>query len=182
MSNPLLITSFSPWRACQPSNSSDDLIDQLQRQGALPPNVQLLRQVPVNYQLAPCHVIAKLVELRPAVVLCCGMAETRQQLSLELYGRSHNRRLRTQLNLAALSADTQLTEISRCAGSYVCNHLYFKVLEHLQQTQSLTQALFVHVPLLTAVNQDLIAADFSRIVRRLSLSQCLRPLASTAVA
>jgi pyroglutamyl-peptidase len=181
MFNPLLITSFSPWRACQPSNSSDDLIDQLQQRGALPPNVQLLRQVPVNYQLAPCQVIAKLVELRPAVVLCCGMAETRQQLSLELYGRNPSRRLRTQLNLTALSAGTQLTEISRCAGTYVCNHLYFKVLEHLQQTQSPTQALFVHVPLLTVVNQELIVADFSRIVRRLSLSQRSGPQ-SAAVA
>ena len=165
---PILITSFAPWKAHQRSNASDDLLLELQQQRALPETTILMRQVPVNFQLAPCHIIAKLVELRPAVLVCCGMAEKRQRLSLELNGRCQETVLRTSLNLSELILGTRLTEISDCAGTYVCNHLYFKVLEFIQKTRCPTQAIFVHVPPLTLLNQEFIAADFTLILQRLS--------------
>lgn len=171
----LLITSFAPWKANQPSNSSDDLLVKLQQQRALPDSAMLVRQIPVNYQLAPCQVIAKLVELQPAVLVCCGMAEKRQQLSLELNGRWEDQLLKTTLDLPDLLEGTRFTEISFCAGTYVCNHLYFKVLEFIQRSRSSTQALFIHVPRLTPLNEAFIAADFSLVLERLSrVGQALR--------
>lgn len=169
MPSPILITSFAPWKANQPSNSSDDLLASLEHSQALPPNAILIRGIPVNFQLAPCQVIAKLVELRPEILICCGMAENRQRLNLELKGRGEDRVLRTSLNLSALSRGTQLTEISDCAGTYVCNHLYFKVLEFIQQTRFPTQAIFIHVPRLTPDNQPFIEADFTLILKRLNM-------------
>ncbi|HEY9736428.1 MAG TPA: peptidase C15 [Trichocoleus sp.] len=165
---PLLITSFAPWKAHQTSNSSDDLLARLYRQRALPPNAVWMRQIPVNYQLAPCQVIAKLVELRPAVLVCCGMAEKRQQLSLELNGRLEDQLLKTTLNLPDLLVGTRFTEISPCAGTYVCNHLYFRVLEFIQRSRSSTQALFIHVPCLTPLNEAFVVADFVLVLERLS--------------
>ncbi|MBD0334643.1 MAG: peptidase C15 [Cyanobacteria bacterium Co-bin13] len=176
----ILITSFAPWKAYQRSNASDDLLASLQQRQELPDNAILMRQVPVNFHLAPCHIIAKLVELRPAVVVCCGMAEKRQRLSLELNGCCEEKVLKTALNLSDLMAGTRLTEISHCAGTYVCNHLYFKVLEFIQQTRCSTQALFIHVPPLNLLNQEFIAADFTLILRRLSLAAATSPLQQVA--
>ncbi|MBD2260208.1 peptidase C15 [Pseudanabaena sp. FACHB-2040] len=165
----ILLTSFAPWKADQRSNSSDDLLVSLQQRQELPDNALLMRQVPVNFHLAPCHIIAKLVELRPAVLICCGMAEKRHCLSLELNGRYEDKTLKTALNLPELIAGTRLTEISHCAGTYVCNHLYFKVLEFIQRTRCSTQAIFIHVPPLNPLNQEFVAADFTLILQRLSL-------------
>ncbi|HEY9762051.1 MAG TPA: peptidase C15 [Trichocoleus sp.] len=169
MPSPILITSFAPWKAHQVSNASDDLLASLEQRRALPSNAILMRQIPVNFQLAPCQVIAKLVELRPSILICCGMAENRQRLNLELNGKRDDRVLKTSLNLSALSRGTQLTEISDCAGTYVCNHLYFTVLDFIQKTRFPTQAIFVHVPCLTPSNQPFLEADFTLILKRLNV-------------
>lgn len=173
MPAPILITSFAPWKAYQPSNSSDDLLLRLQQQRRLPANAVLMRQIPVNFHLAPCQVLAKLVELRPAVLVCCGMAENRQRLSLELNGCCGDQVRQTSLNLPSLLRDTRLTEISHCAGTYVCNHLYYKVLDFIEQTRFPTQAVFLHIPRLNALNQAFIAADSALILRRLSRAERL---------
>ncbi len=163
----LLLTSFAPWRAHQLSNSSDDLIDQLQAHDQIPVGTELLRRLPVHFQLAPCQVIAAMVKVRPAIVVCCGMAETRSQLTLEHYGRSGPTRLATALDLSHLAIGTQWTTCSDDAGDYVCNHLYFEVLHYIQRQNLSTQCLFVHVPVLTPDNQTVLRQDFALILQRL---------------
>lgn len=167
MATAMLITSFRPWKAHQPSNSSDDLLGVMAHQGQLPEAAVLLRHLPVNFQLAPAQVIAKLYECQPRLVICCGMAETRQRLTLERYGTQDNHRLLTTLPLGGLRLGTRYTAISNSAGRYVCNHLYYCVLAQLQHLPWPCEALFVHVPVLTAVNQAAIAADFALILQRL---------------
>jgi len=168
MSCSILLTSFAPWRAHQQSNSSDDLLLYLQRQQVLPANSVLLRQLPVNYELAPAIVMAKLLELHPRLVLCCGMAENRPWLTLEQTGRWQQTVRHTSLDLAQLMRDTQMTQISSYAGTYVCNYLYFRVLDVIERHRWPTQALFIHVPVLTLANRTMVMADIALILHRLA--------------
>lgn len=164
----LLITSFAPWRAHQRSNSSDDLIALLESQNQIPADTALIRHLPVNFQLAPCRVISEITRTCPTIVVCCGMAEQRLLLSLERYGRSQEQTLETSIDLSRLCTGTYSTVISHDAGNYVCNHLYHQLLNHIQMKRTPIQCLFVHVPLLTRQNRDLLASDFALILSRLS--------------
>jgi pyroglutamyl-peptidase len=177
---PLLLTTFAPWKAHQPSNASDDLVKLLIHGGRLPDDVVILRHIPVSFDLAPCRVISKTVELKPQVVVCCGMAEPRTHLELELNGKHPNRTLRTSLALQTLMAGTCLTRISHCAGDYVCNHLYYHLLEAITAQRLPTQALFIHVPLITPANQTWLVHDLSMILNRLARGETTQPTARAA--
>ncbi|PSN14041.1 peptidase C15 [filamentous cyanobacterium CCT1] len=164
----MLLTTFAPWRAHQPSNAADDLIAHLHQQQQIPPGTTVLRHIPVSFELAPIRVMAKLVELRSPVVVCCGMAEGRSHLHLERYGKGDDLALETPLPLEELMAGTHLTGISDCAGTYVCNHLYYRLLGAIAQYRWPTLALFVHIPPLTSETQPLLAHDLALILKRLA--------------
>lgn len=163
----MLLTTFAPWRAHQRSNAADDLVAHLQGAGGIPAGTTVMRHIPVSFDLAPIRVLAKVVELRPAVVVCCGMAEGRSQLHLERYGRQQDHVLASGLPLESLVADTHLSGISEDAGTYVCNHLYFRLLGAIDRHRWLIQALFVHIPPLTPATQPLLAADLALMLHRL---------------
>ena len=169
----MLLTTFAPWRAHQTSNAADDLVAYLHHGQLLPDRTTVLRQIPVSVELAPIRVMAKVVELQPAVVVCCGMAEGRTHLNLERHGKGDDRTVSTSLPLVDLMADTHLTAISDCAGTYVCNHLYYRVLGAIAQHHWPTQALFVHIPPLLPATQPLLAQDLALILQRLAaLPRC----------
>ncbi|WP_194050922.1 peptidase C15 [Nodosilinea sp. LEGE 06152] len=165
---PMLLTTFAPWRAHQPSNAADDLVAHLQQCQQIPSGTTVLRHIPVSFELAPIRVMAKLVELQSPVVVCCGMAEGRSHLHLERYGKGNDLALETLLPLEELMAGTHLTGISDCAGTYVCNHLYYRLLGAIAQYRWPMQALFVHVPPLTSATQPLLAHDLALILKRLA--------------
>jgi pyroglutamyl-peptidase len=146
----LLLTSFTTWLPHQKSNAADDLLLELM-QTPLPPTVHFLRQLPVDFVLAPQQAIAQIQQLQPNCVICCGMAESRTKLSVESRAVSGDRVLHTCFDLPQLVAELPMTEISHDAGRFVCNTTYYKVLEHLQDSPG--RGLFVHVPILTAINR-----------------------------
>jgi pyroglutamyl-peptidase len=164
----MLLTTFAPWHAHQPSNAADDLVAHLQNQQQIPGGTTVMRQIPVSFELAPIRVIAKAVELQSGVVVCCGMAEGRSHLHLERYGRADDLAVSTSLPLKDLMADTHLTAISDCAGDYVCNHLYYRLLGAIAQHHWPMQALFIHIPPLTPATQPLLAMDLALILHRLA--------------
>jgi pyroglutamyl-peptidase len=165
---PILITSFRPWRAHQRSNSSDDLLTQLQRAGRLPANAILLRQITVNFELAPIQVIPQICLYQPKLIVCCGMAERRPYLSLERQGAHQGELRQTRLDLPALVRNTLHTQISDDAGSFVCNYLYYRLLDYVQQQALASQVLFIHVPVLTLHNWPVIEFDFLNILEHLN--------------
>ena len=65
----------------------------------------------------------------------------------------------------------QITTISHNAGDFVCNHLYFKVLDFLNRANWPCKCIFIHVPPLTQANWQPIQSDFQLIVERLSAAQ-----------
>ena len=133
----------------------------------LPTHVRWLPDLIVNFELAPVQVIAQVQQHRPKLVLCCGMAEKRKHLTVEQWGKDKDDKRETRLDLKALVTDTVDTHISEDAGSFVCNHLYYRLLTHVQTEQIETYGLFVHVPKLTGKNWPVIEFDFLRLVRRL---------------
>jgi pyroglutamyl-peptidase len=162
-----LITSFEIWEAHHTSNSSDDLLAEMLVRQRFDDKIYLLRKVPVDFEVAPATVIAKIDALQPDVIICCGMAETRSQLSIESNGKYQGEVLETMVEIEQLVKELSVTTISHDAGQFVCNHLYHAVLKHIQIHQLTSQAIFVHVPLLNFHNLDGIVEDFSTILDRL---------------
>uniref|UniRef100_B8HLT1 Putative pyroglutamyl-peptidase n=1 Tax=Cyanothece sp. (strain PCC 7425 / ATCC 29141) TaxID=395961 RepID=B8HLT1_CYAP4 len=172
MSNSLLISSFATWKPEQSSNSSDDLLAAILGEQGFPAPVHLLRQLPVDFDLAPKLVIAAIAELQPRAVICTGMAETRTVLSVEDRAIHRQQVRQTAVNVEQLVAGLTHTRISQDAGNFVCNFLYYSVLAYLDRQEQENQdrktpGLFIHVPRLHSTNQSGMVADFLTLCDRL---------------
>ncbi|MFE1745251.1 peptidase C15 [Coleofasciculus sp. H7-2] len=166
----ILLTSFQTWLPHQKSNSSDDLLIEVAKLDSLPLSLNFLRQLPVNVAQASDRVFAKINQLQPDAIICCGMAEGRTQLSVESCAACGTTVLKTSVNLEKLLTGSAATEISHNAGKFVCEGLYYSVLDYLQERQLNSRCIFVHVPILTPENFSEIRADFLYIIKNLALS------------
>jgi pyroglutamyl-peptidase len=164
----ILLTSFDVWKTHHKSNSSDDLLSHVSQITSLPYSLKFVRKLPVDYQKAPDLVINHIKEFQPDITICCGMAETRHKLTVESNAIVGDVRLKTQINLTRLVQNLPDTEISHNAGKFVCEALYYSVLKHLDDSLPKSQCLFVHVPLLSESNKDVIISDFLSIIHRVS--------------
>ena len=177
MNTKILLTSFDIWLADHTSNSSDDLLEELSKIDYLPYSLYFLRQLPVNIEEASSLVIAKIKELQPDVIICCGMAEKNQKLTIESQASFQANTLKTTVDLENLLSDLTDTAISNDAGKFVCEGLYYLVLNELQTRQVASKSLnknnsrcvFVHVPILTPDNLPVIVDDFRLILQKLAL-------------
>ena len=170
MEKRILLTSFDIWLKDQPSNSSDDLLLEVTKVNSLPHDLNFLRLLPVDTLVASSWVIQKIAELQPDYIICCGMAASRQRLSVEVGANQGERFLQTVVDLEELVSGTGATDISNDCGKFVCEGVYYAVLEYLQQNQLTTGCIFVHVPVLNAENLGSIVADFLLIIHNLALS------------
>jgi pyroglutamyl-peptidase len=166
MKREILITSFTTWEPHQKSNAADDLLQRfIEEKGDVH---HYLRHLPVDFTLAPRRVIETFEELRPRVLVCCGMAEERTRLGVESQAVLDERSLKTAIDLVALTEDLRMTDISHDTGRFVCNTLYYRSLEHLGAQESEHHCLFIHVPVLTEENARPLTEDFVRIIARLA--------------
>jgi pyroglutamyl-peptidase len=170
MTAKILLTSFDTWLPHQKSNSSDDLLAKISRVQSFPDSLIFLRKLPVDFQLAPNLAIAQINQLQPDTIICCGMAESRQKLTVESCACCDSDLLKTSVNLEPLVADLAATEISHEAGKFVCEALYYAVLKHICDAQIAAKCIFVHVPVLTPDNADRMVADFLLVMRRLTFA------------
>jgi pyroglutamyl-peptidase len=166
MAKAILITTFAPWLPHHTSNASDDLLQHFIDAGG--DACDYLRHLPVDPVTAPRMVLDAFERLRPKVLLCCGMAETRSRLELETQAVLEGNVLHSDLNLSRLADGLALTALSDDAGDFVCNTLYYRCLERVQGTAGAHHCLFVHVPVLTAGNTALLTQSFTAIIDRLT--------------
>lgn len=169
MVNPkILLTSFKPWLSHHQSNSSDDLLKQLDSSHF--PDLDLLfaRQLPVDVNESSKMVLDTIQFHKPNGIICCGMAEKQIQLRVESCAFWHKDKRKTSVNLAQLVQPLSYTKISHNAGNFVCEGLYYHVLKHCQSFQPSPPCLFVHVPLLNQSNTEVILQDFCLIVQSLA--------------
>ncbi|MCE2697149.1 MAG: peptidase C15 [Nostocales cyanobacterium LE14-WE4] len=191
MQKKILLTSFDIWLSQQESNSSDDLLLGLAKMASLSHDLKFLHRLPVDVQLATSLVIAKINELQPDYIICCGMAASRSQLSVEVLASSTSilpvestnsadilpqesrnspeNILQTRVDLEKLLVGTAAVEISYNCGKFVCEGLYYSVLDYLHQSQLSIKCIFVHVPILNPENLPKIIADFIVIINNLAL-------------
>jgi len=169
MKKRILLTSFDIWLPHQQSNSSDDLLIEVGKLNSLAHDFTFLRQLPVDVQLASSQVQTKIDELKPNCIICCGMAESRKKLSVEKIASYAENILQTTVDLEQLVAEATAIEISHDCGKFVCEGLYYSVLDYLRQRQLPVPCIFVHVPILTEENFGGIFADFLLIVDKLAL-------------
>ena len=169
MSRRILLTSFQTWLPHQPANSADELLRQIQERQFPGTSLAFGRQLPVDIAPASQQAIAQIEQVQPELVICCGMAESRYQLTLESNATWSDGQLKTNVELDALVRKLSQTEISHDAGKFVCEGLYYQVLRHLQLADSPCSCLFVHVPRLTASNLPEILADFATILDQVIL-------------
>lgn len=166
MTSTILATSFRTWLPHQASNSSDDLLALLQTQPCAEA-IAFLRQLPVDTDRASQAIGNAIRTHQPRIVLCCGMAEQRQYLSLERYACNGSTTLATSLPLDTLVPPLSHTRISHDAGTYVCNDTYYRLLQTIQQNGTNIQALFIHVPILTSLNQQHLLNDLCTLIEML---------------
>lgn len=164
----LLLTSFATWLPHQKSNASDDLLEIVARKSTN--KYYFLRQLPVDTNLASAKAIAIFKEVQPKGIICCGMAESRTQLTIESNATHGEKCLKTSLSLDILISKLSHTAISHDAGKFVCEGLYYRVLEYLEQLQISIPCIFVHVPILNKENTNLIFHDFQIILEHLNRS------------
>lgn len=174
MPTPILLTSFTTWLPHQKSNSSDDLIAKIHELHLINNDLQLppldfLRKLPVETEQASSCVISKIAEIQPSAIICCGMAESRIQLTVESNATCGDVVLRSPIDLEQLIAELSLTEISHDAGKFVCEGLYFAVLHHITIQKLNSHCLFVHVPILTDENIQKVTKDFILIIQKMAL-------------
>lgn len=162
-----LITSFDTWEAHQKSNSSDDLLTEILKRGSLPGSSHLLRKLTVDFQLAPEQVISKINQLQPDIIICCGMAEARKQLTVESNAKDGSQVINTTFDIEQSIAGLSSTKISHDAGRFVCNRLYYSILKYIYDMNLKRQCLFIHVPILTQENLEQIVTDFLLILQRI---------------
>ncbi len=168
MTPSMLLTSFDVWKDHHTSNASDDLLVKLLQRQLLSPSIRLLRKVPVDFDVAPVHVINHMEQWQPDVVVCCGMAEKRSHLSVESNGTLDNHTIHTPVNVDELVQGLSCTYVSHDAGWFVCNYTYYSILQYIKHAKLKTKCIFVHVPVLTAANQNAIVTDFATILMRLA--------------
>jgi pyroglutamyl-peptidase len=167
MRSSALLTSFTTWEPHHITNSSDDLLAELT--DITSSSLYFLRKIPVDFHLAPSKVLTRFNELKPKILICCGMAEEHKNLSIESRAVLGDEVIHTELDLNTLTKDLTMTEISDDAGGFVCNTLYFKALSHLSKQQANHYCLFAHIPVLTESNISGIKSDFLTVLQRLSV-------------
>ncbi len=162
----ILLTSFQTWLPHQSSNASDDLLKAISTLNILPA-LTFLRQLPVDVSEAASQVISKIEELQPEAIICCGMAESSQVLTVESCACGEAIDYKTSVDLEKLVVGLSVTEISHDAGKFVCEGLYYEVLKYLGSKRNV-YCIFVHVPILTPENLPKILADFQVIIQRIA--------------
>ncbi|MDZ8027009.1 MAG: peptidase C15 [Nostoc sp. DedQUE11] len=170
MQKRILLTSFETWLSDQQSNSSDDLLIEVTKLQLIPHDLTFLRSLPVDVQQASSLVIEKINAIQPDYIICCGMAASRTKLSVELTASCGESVLHTDVDLEKLVAEAVAIDISHDCGKFVCEGLYYCVLDYLNQSQLPARCIFVHVPVLNPENLSAIVADFLLIINNLALS------------
>ncbi len=174
MTSKILLTSFQPWLSHHRSNSSDDLLAILEKQFYKESRLLFLRQLPVQVEPAFHKVCNALQFHQPHAVICCGMAEKRTTLTLESCAVWQQEKIETEVNLSQLISFLSYTKISHDAGKFVCEGLYYRVLQYCRSLNPSLPCLFIHIPLLTETNQTKILQDFKIILQQ--INQRSRPI------
>ncbi len=158
------------------------------------------RLLPCAYDASVKELIRAIETLRPEAVLMTGQAARRGVVCVERFARNLDdaaapdnlgvtrmaaaisagapERLEAAAPLKAIAGAIRMAgipaRVSRSAGGFVCNHLYFGALQYLRDKRSATPAVFVHLP--ATPGQTAPAAS----ARRLTAAEAAKALKAAA--
>jgi pyroglutamyl-peptidase len=167
----ILVTGFEPFGG-ETLNASWEAAQRLEgwRFGDYTAAARLL---PCAYDASVKELVKAIEALRPEAIVMAGQAGRRAVITVERFARNLDDSsapdnagvLRRAIRISAagpdrLEATTSVTAIvhairaagipvrvSRNAGAFVCNHLYFGALEHLRSLKRPIPAVFMHLPI-----------------------------------
>ena len=167
----VLVTGFTPFGG-ERTNPSWDIVK------GLPETISGYRleklRVPTEFGKAIAVTTRAMDKLAPSIVLCFGQAGGRTCMSVERIAINVNdariadnagrqmidEPIRTdgpaayfctvpiKAMVAAMTKANVPADVSNTAGTFVCNHLMYGVLNHISETNSGIRAGFIHVPYL----------------------------------
>ena len=169
---PVLVTGFDPFGG-DSGNPSWDIARALHRRQIGGHRV-LAAQLPTVFGAALARLHALLAEQRPALVICLGLAASRNAISIERIAINVDD-ARIADNAGAQPIDTPVVagapaayfstlpikamreamleagipaEVSQTAGTFVCNHVFYGLMHRLATARGLarTRGGFIHVP------------------------------------
>lgn len=165
----ILLTSFTTWLPHQKTNSSDDLLEEISQLYSKSLSFNFIRLLPVDIELASSRVISKINQLGPdIIIICCGMAERRDSLSIESNATKGDTILKTTVDLEKLVDGLDRVTISHDAGKFVCEGLYYTALSYIFEQKLNSSCIFVHVPILNENNLVPMVEDFMLILQKIS--------------
>jgi pyroglutamyl-peptidase len=166
----ILVTGFEPFGG-ETINASWEAAQKLEgwRHGD---TVAVARLLPCAYDASVKTLISAIDALRPDALVMTGQAARRGVVSVERFARNlddakapdNDGALRRGLRISRAAPDWLETaapirliaraineagiqaRMSRNAGAFVCNHLYFGALHYLREKKSTIPAVFVHLP------------------------------------
>ena len=166
----ILVTGFEPFGG-EAVNASWEAAQRLEgwRHGD---TVAVARLLPCAYGASVKKLISAIETLRPNALLMTGQAARRGVVCVERFGRNlddasapdNDGALRRGLRISRAAPDWLEAaapvrtiaraiheagipaRVSRNAGAFVCNHLYFGTLQYLSEKRSAIPAVFVHLP------------------------------------
>ncbi|ADI64163.1 hypothetical protein [Trichormus azollae] len=183
MQKEILLTSFYTWLSDQQSNSSDDLLLELAKMACVCDDLIFSRRLPIDVDLPGSRVIVKINEIKPDYVICCGMVASWINLSVQVSASiisvettditfidCAENILQTTVDVEQLMAETAGVDIRYDCGGFVCEGLYYSVLDYLYQSQLPIPCIFLHVPILNQENLMIIMADFVLSINNLVIT------------
>ena len=166
----ILVTGFEPFGG-ETINASWEAAQKLEgwRHGD---TVAVTRLLPCAYDASVKKLISAIETLRPDALLMAGQAARRAVVCVERFAHNlddatapdNDGALRRALRISRAAPEWLETEapvrtiaraikgagiparVSRDAGGFVCNHLYFGALQYLSDKRSAIPAVFVHLP------------------------------------
>jgi pyroglutamyl-peptidase len=166
----ILVTGFEPFGG-ETINASWEAAQKLEgwRHGDA---VAAARLLPCAYETSVKTLISMIETLRPDALLMTGQAARRGVVTVERFARNrddarapdNNGVLRRALRISrsapewleaaasvriitrAINETGIPARMSRTAGAFVCNHLYFGALQYLSEKRSAIPAVFLHLP------------------------------------
>lgn len=167
----VLVTGFQPFLGEQ-INPSEILLEWIKKDFASRGVDTLL--LPVSFKEAPELIITKSAEKKYDHILMLGQAGGRSKVSFERVALNWTETsypdecgfIPMRGKICDVSPEAYFTqspievwrdnliksghsvEISLSAGGYVCNFIYFRILQQIQKSQLNSQACFIHVPYL----------------------------------
>ena len=167
----ILITGFRPFPGA-PANPTAALATQLARAGRRRGITCVAHVFATTYAAVDRELPGLIAKHRPDAILMLGLAARRRHVSIELFARNRMSagfpdasgvvppraaiaagavaatRGRAEFSrlVAAARATRVTTRLSRDAGNYLCNYVYWRALEAAAAPGGPRRAVFVHVP------------------------------------